>query len=81
MIKVVVPARAVVQMKRPRLNPVLVVDEENEFLPPVGDEHALAANPDQPNWDTDSASDKDTKPGHTVLHSANWTDATIPRLR
>ena len=25
--------------------------------------------------------DPASKPGHTVLHSSNWTDATIPLLR
>lgn len=79
-VKVVLPpGNARIQIKRQRPRPVQTVEDSDEFLPPVGD--GLQTHVDSDDWARDETDDPASKPGHTVLHSSNWTDATIPLLR
>jgi hypothetical protein len=77
---VLAPESTRIQVKRQRQRPVQTVENSDEFLPPAGD--GLQARDESDNDCAQDDSDEATsKPGHTVLHSSNWTDATIPQLR
>ncbi len=86
-VKVVVPpSHSTVQNPRLPRKLVQVVDEFDQSLPPVGDQmpdrvDQDALDKDLAEWDHEDRDAVPTKPGNTVLHSTNWTDATIPRLR
>ncbi len=80
-VKVVLPpGNPRIQVKRQRPRPVQTVDDSEAFLPPVGD-GLQTDNPSDDSWAEDETDEPASKPGHTVLHSSNWTDATIPLLR
>ena len=81
-VKIVVPTgNATSKARRAPLNPIQIDDSNDEFLPPVSSEFGHDDGfQDADSGRTESA-DESTKPGHTVLHSSNWTDSTIPRLR
>ena len=80
-VKVVLPpGNARVHIKRQGPRPVQSVEESDEFLPPVGD-GLQTRDESGDDWARDETDDPASKPGHTVLHSSNWTDATIPLLR
>ena len=82
-VKVIVPPpnAASKSSRRKRLQPVRVVDESNEFLPPVGDGQIDQNGASQGDWDDDKSDAASSTPGRAVLHSSSWTDATIPQFR
>ena len=81
-VKVVLPpGNSRVQIKRQRPKPVQTVEESDEFLPPVGDSQQNRHEADSDNLAADETDGSASIPGHSVLHSSNWTDATIPQLR
>ena len=78
---VLAPGNNRVQLKRERPKPVQTVEESDEFLPPVGDGLHNRDASDSDDWASDETGRPASKPGHSVLHSSSWTDATIPQLR
>ncbi len=81
-VKVVLPTgNTATKVKRPRPKPIQVDDQSDEYLPPVGDGRDDGNDLNSSDWASDEHDDDLAKPGHTVLHSSNWNDATIPRLR
>ena len=81
-VKVVLPKENTrIQIRRKRPKPVQTVEESDEFLPPVGDGMSNRDESDSDDWAQDETDKHASKRGHTVLHSSNWTDATIPQLR
>ena len=81
-VKVVLPTgNTRVQIKRQRPKPIQTVEESDEFLPPVGDGQQNRHETDSDDWAADETDGPAATPGHSVLHSSNWTDATIPSLR
>ena len=80
-VKVVLPSgNTRVQVKRQRPRPIQTVEDSDEFLPPVGDGLQNRDESDD-DWARDDTNEPSSKPGHTVLHSSNWTEATIPQMR
>ena len=84
-IKVVVPlansARVTTAQKpktRPRPLPIQTVEEPEDFLPPVGEDPSASGETEENDWDNQ---DSPRNTGQVILHSSNWTDATIPQLR
>src|SRR5207302_1276899 len=74
------PDDAVARSTRPRRMVARTV-EDTELLPPVGDSSNQPAGEDLPEWAQEGHPAANVRAGHTTLHSANWTDATIPQLR
>ena len=73
---------ATVRAARAGRQPVQVVDDADEFVPPAGfptesaDEETEFATPE-----FSDADEQPSKSGRAILHSSNWTDGSIPRLR
>lgn len=57
------------------------LDDINDPPPPAGDPGAKDPADEDESWAQDDPNAKPKKPGQVILHSANWTDATIPALR
>jgi outer membrane murein-binding lipoprotein Lpp len=76
----IVPGGAVgiAHVKRPRPNAVKVVNLDDEILPPVGDHETTDSSSESDDWADARSKDH---PETVILHSANWTEATIPRFR
>lgn len=66
---------------RQRKKPVEVVEEQDDELPPVGDFRSQTSNPGFDDSDLDDVKVRSTSSQKPLLHSANWTDATIPTWR
>ena len=67
--------------RRSRPTPVQVVDESNEFLPPAGGTRGPDEGANNSDWENEESAPSKETPGRAVMHSTNWTDATIPQLR
>ena len=71
------------QFPRKRQNPAPVpsVDDWDQFLEPVGDVESDLNENDPSTQPPDRSTPVPVKSGRAILHSSNWTDATIPQLR
>jgi hypothetical protein len=83
-VKVILPANSArsageAPAKRPRPLAPQSVDEADEFLPPVGENSGRGESDEVP--PVSEADAAPTTSGRAILHSSNWTDATIPQLR
>ena len=72
---------ATVRSARAAREPVQVVGDVEEFVPPAG-----FAEESTEEWETAEPAFSDTdeepsKSGRAILHSSSWTDDTIPRMR
>lgn len=74
------PADAVVRHPKRTKRPAQVFDELEDDPPPVGD---FRAKDNETDFDESDFEDEKhpKKSGSNLLHSANWTDSTIPILR
>ena len=64
-----------------RLTPLHTVPESEEILPPVGEEHPSHDADQDSDWTASETQRSAVPRDRVLLHSANWTDATIPQLR
>ena len=64
-----------------RSTPLRTVPESEEILPPVGEEHPSRDADQDSDWSASETERNAVPRGRALLHSANWTDATIPQLR
>lgn len=60
---------------------IQTVNDDDVVLPPVGVNEEETADTDLPDWAEDRPQSTASKPGHTVLHSANWVKDSWPVLR
>jgi hypothetical protein len=81
-VKVAVAAgHASISSRRANRKLVQAVNDDDVLLPPVGVDDAETADGDVPDWAQDPPKETTSKPGHTVLHSANWIKDSVPVVR
>lgn len=82
-VKVVPSTKSVLAITRKSISsPAQSIEESDETLPPVGEGHSSGEDEHDSDWsDEEEEQKRPALSRRAILHSANWTDATIPQLR